>query len=164
MAYHMGYFGRVTIWRNVWVLERSVSYAIFPVQQWEYCRGFLETDAIEWLERAEQGDIGFTRGSTHTSLPRFGPSLRGLVVQPAHLGLPGWVFPHQSPVHLFTLIATFIHHFSSSLLHGSIFIIHLFHYTINRFVFCETGKIDNLSAVGGKVFWLSVCRSTSIEG
>ena len=71
---------------------------------------------------------------------------------------------HGPPVHLFTLIATFIHHFSSSLLHWSIFIIHLFHYTINRFVFCETGKIDNLSAVGGKVFWLSVCRSTSVEG
>ena len=27
-----------------------------------------------------------------------------------------------------------------------------FHHTINRFVFCETGEIDNLSAVGGKVF------------
>ena len=39
-----------------------------------------------------------------------------------------------------------------------------FHHTINRFVFCETGEIDNLSAVGGKVFWLSVCRSTSVEG
>ena len=67
------------------------------------------------------------------------------------------------PVHLFTLIGTFIHHFSSSLLHWSIFIIHLFHYTINRFVFCGTGNIDNLSAVGGKVFWLSVCRSTSVK-
>ena len=40
----------------------------------------------------------------------------------------------------------------------------IFHHTINRFVFCETGKIDNLSAVGGKVFWLSVCGSTSVEG
>ena len=39
-----------------------------------------------------------------------------------------------------------------------------FHHAINRFVFCETGEIDNLSAVGGKVFWLSVCRSTSVEG
>ena len=58
---------------------------------------------------------------------------------------------------------TFIHHFSSSLLHWFIFIIHLFHYTINHFVFCETGKIDNLSAVGGKVFWLSVCRFMSVE-
>ena len=27
-----------------------------------------------------------------------------------------------------------------------------FHHTINRFVFCETGEIDNLSAVGDKVF------------
>ena len=27
-----------------------------------------------------------------------------------------------------------------------------FHHTINRFVFRETGEIDNLSAVGGKVF------------
>ena len=36
-----------------------------------------------------------------------------------------------------------------------------FHHTINPFVFCETDEIDNLSAVGGKVFWLSVCRSAS---
>ena len=28
----------------------------------------------------------------------------------------------------------------------------LFHHTINHFVFCETGEIDNLSAVGDKVF------------
>ena len=27
-----------------------------------------------------------------------------------------------------------------------------FHHTIYRFVFCETGEIDNLSAVGDKVF------------
>ena len=27
-----------------------------------------------------------------------------------------------------------------------------FHHTINRFVFCETGEIDNLSAVGDNVF------------
>ena len=27
-----------------------------------------------------------------------------------------------------------------------------FHRTINRFVFCETGEIDNLSAVRDKVF------------
>ena len=40
----------------------------------------------------------------------------------------------------------------------------LFHYIINRFVFCETGKIDKLFAVGGKVFWLSLCRSASVEG
>ena len=39
-----------------------------------------------------------------------------------------------------------------------------FHHTINRFVFCETGEIDNLSAVGGKVFWLSVCMSKFING
>ena len=39
-----------------------------------------------------------------------------------------------------------------------------FYYTINCFVLCETGEIDNLSAVGGKVFWLSVCRSASVEG
>ena len=60
------------------------------------------------------------------------------------------------PVHLFwlqPLFITFHHRYSSSPL--SYF--HLFLYTINRFVFCETGKIDNLSAVGGKVFWLSVC-------
>ena len=49
---------------------------------------------------------------------------------------------------LFTLIAIFIRHFSLSLLHWSIFIIYLFYYTINRFVFCETEKIDNLSVVG----------------
>ena len=39
-----------------------------------------------------------------------------------------------------------------------------FHHTINSFVFCETGEIDNLSAVVGKVFWLSVCRSAYVEG
>ena len=39
-----------------------------------------------------------------------------------------------------------------------------FHHTINRFVFCETREIDNLSAVGGKVFWLRVYRSASVEG
>ena len=27
-----------------------------------------------------------------------------------------------------------------------------FHHTINHFVFCETGEIDNLSTVGGKVY------------
>ena len=68
------------------------------------------------------------------------------------------------PVHLFTLIATFIHHFSPSLLLWSLFTIYLFHHTINRFVFCETGKIHNLSAVGVKVFWLSVCRSKFVNG
>ena len=45
------------------------------------------------------------------------------------------------------LFITFYNHHSSNPL--SYF--HLFHYTINRFVFYETGKIDNLSAVGGKV-------------
>ena len=69
-----------------------------------------------------------------------------------------------SPVHHFILITTFIHHFSSSLPYWSLFIFHLFHYTINHFVFYETGKIDNLSAVGDKVFLLSVCKSASIEG
>ena len=39
-----------------------------------------------------------------------------------------------------------------------------FHHTINRFGFCKTGEIDNLSAVVGKVFWLSMCKSVSIEG
>ena len=39
-----------------------------------------------------------------------------------------------------------------------------FHHTINHFVFRETGEFDNLSAVGDKVFWLSVCSSKSVEG
>ena len=39
-----------------------------------------------------------------------------------------------------------------------------FHHTIKRFVFCETEEVDNLSTIGDKVFWLSVCSSTSVEG
>ena len=46
------------------------------------------------------------------------------------------------------LFITFHHHYST----GPFSYFHLFHYIINHFVFCETGKIDNLSAVGGKVF------------
>ena len=69
--------------------------------------------------------------------------------------------PDPSLYIVYNLIYLFFHyHYSSG--HFSLF--HLFHHIINRFVFCETGKIDNLSAVGGKVFWLSVCRSTYVEG
>ena len=53
------------------------------------------------------------------------------------------------PFHLFTLFTTSFTYFLSSLLYWSLFI---FHYSINHFVFCEIGKIDNHSAIGGKVF------------
>ena len=56
------------------------------------------------------------------------------------------------PVHILHCLQThllaFHHHYSTG--HFSLF--HLLHHIINRFVFCETEKIDNLSAVGGKVF------------
>ena len=62
---------------------------------------------------------------------------------------------------VYNLIYLLFHHHYFS---GHFALFHPFHHTINRFVFCETGEIDNLSAVGGKVFWLSVCRSASVEG
>ena len=58
----------------------------------------------------------------------------------------------MAPVHLFALFTTSFTGFSTSLLHWSLFIISLIHHTINRFVFYETEKIDNLSAVADKVF------------
>ena len=55
------------------------------------------------------------------------------------------------PVHFLTLFTTLFTFFSSSFIHWSLLYYSLFHHTINHFVFCETGEIDNLSAVGGKV-------------
>ena len=68
---------------------------------------------------------------------------------------PRSIFLHCLQPHLLD----FNHHYSS----GNFSLFHPFYHTISRFVFCETGKIENLSAVGGKLFWLSVCRSTSVE-
>ena len=65
-----------------------------------------------------------------------------------------WETPLVNPwpsVHIFILFTTSFTYFSSSLFHCSLFIFHLFHYTINRFVFCETGKID-FPPLGAKYF------------
>ena len=68
------------------------------------------------------------------------------------------------PVHLFYIVYNLIYLLLIIIIPLVTFAFIPFHHTINRFVFCETGEIDNLSTVGGKVFWLSVCRSTSVEG
>ena len=60
---------------------------------------------------------------------------------------PRSIFLHCLQPHLLA----FHHHYFS----GHFWFFHIFHHTINHFVFCETGEIDNLSAVGDKVFgWM----------
>lgn len=69
---HLGY----TSWRN------HTLYEVYSSRCWPHggrqLSGICETDDIGWLMKGvEQGDIGITEGSTHTSYPGSPPPLGG---------------------------------------------------------------------------------------